>query len=58
MAKVRIIRKNGAPTPYFWSDRGEGDHTHETIYKQTESGVKRMKGVYFNAVTKRVHKEG
>jgi hypothetical protein len=53
MRKVKITKKDGTPTPYFWSS-GDSDRTQATVYKQTTSGVKRMKGVRFNAVTHRM----
>jgi hypothetical protein len=52
------MHKDGTPTPYFWSKRDGRDHTRETVYKKTERGVKRMKGVYFDAVAKRFRKDG
>jgi hypothetical protein len=57
MAKVKIFKKDGTPTPYFWLNRDSGDRTSETVYKRTPDGIKRMKGVHFNAVTNRMHKE-
>ena len=53
--KIKIVKKNGTPTPYFWTDR-DSDRTHLTVYKQTAEGVKRMTGVHFDAVTNRMHK--
>lgn len=55
MAKIRIFRKDGTPTPYFWSDR-DSDRTNLTIYKKTPDGVKRMRGVHYDAVAGRVRK--
>jgi hypothetical protein len=56
MARNRIFRKDGTPTPYFWSDKDSSALTAKKIYKRTADGVKRMKGVLFNAATKRVKK--
>ena len=56
MARTRIVKKDGSPTPFFWSDKDGTDRERKTVYKQTESGVKRIKGVYFNAVTNRIRK--
>jgi hypothetical protein len=56
MAKVMISKKNGTPTPYFWSDKEVGDRASRTVYKQTEEGVKRIKGVRFNSVTNRMRR--
>lgn len=56
MAKVKIFKKDGSATPYFWSDKETADKTRQTVYKQTTDGVKRMVGVHFNSVTKRIEK--
>lgn len=56
MAKVKIFKKDGTATPYFWSDR-DSDRTNVTVYKQTDDGIKRMTGVTYNAVTKRMQKD-
>jgi hypothetical protein len=48
MARTRIIRKDGRRTPFFWSDKDGSEKTHKTVYKKTESGVKRMRGVTFD----------
>ena len=55
MARITITKKNGSPTPYFWLDR-DSDRTHLTVYKKTEDGIKRMKGVHFDATKNRIHK--
>lgn len=57
MAKIKIFKKDGTPTPYFWSDRDTTDKTNLTVYKQTRDGVKRMRGVHYDAVAKRMCKE-
>jgi hypothetical protein len=57
MAKVKIFKKDGSASPYFWSNRDSGDRTAMTVYKQTAEGVKRMTGVCYNAVTKRIRKD-
>jgi hypothetical protein len=57
MARIEISKKDGSPTPYFWSDKDGTDRERKTVYKQTPDGVKRMKGVYFNSVTNRVRKD-
>src|SRR5688500_6513702 len=50
MAKIRIFKKDGTPTSYFWSSKHNGDRAYMTVYKQTPAdGIKRMKGVHFNA---------
>lgn len=56
MAKVKINKKNGSPTNYFWSDKDDDNPTQKTVYKQTSEGVKRMRGVHFDPVENRMHK--
>ena len=57
MAKVRITKKSGASTPYFWSDKEKGSKTRKTVYKQTPEGVKRMRGVRFDPVENQMHRD-
>lgn len=55
MAKVRILKLDGKPTPYFyWSSEKDGDPTRLPVYKSASHGVERLKGVVFNAVTNRM----
>lgn len=56
MARFRIYKKDGTPTPYFWSDKDESEQTRKTVYKQARDGVKRMRGVHFDSVEKQVRK--
>jgi hypothetical protein len=56
MARVRILRKDGKPTRYFWSDKDVADATRKTVYKRTDEGVKRMVGVHYNTQTRRIEK--
>jgi hypothetical protein len=57
MARIQIRKKDGRTTPYFWSDTDNTARTQKTVYKVTAGGVKRMKGVHFDATTKRMVKE-
>ena len=56
MAKIKIFKKDGTPTEYFWSNKHTGDRTFQTVYKKTTDGIKRMKGVHFDAVNNRMVK--
>ncbi len=56
MARVKIFKKDGTATPYFWSDR-DTDRTNLTVYKKTADGVKRMRGVHYDATTRQMHKD-
>lgn len=57
MARTRIYKKDGTPTPFFWSDKDGSTRTLQTVYKQTPGGVKRMKGVHFNVERNEFQKE-
>jgi hypothetical protein len=56
MQKVRISKKDGTSTPYFYAHEESADRTRQTVYKDTSSGVKRMKGVSYDAVAKRMRR--
>lgn len=57
MGKVKIYKKDGTTGPYFWSDDDGTDRVNKTVYKQTPDGVKRMKGVHFNADENRLSRD-
>jgi hypothetical protein len=57
MARFKISKKDGTPSPYFWSDKDGTERAQKRVYKKTEDGVKRMKGVTFNATTNRIQKD-
>ena len=57
MAHVQITRPDGSSSPYFWSDKETGDKAHMTVYKKTEHGITRMKGVHFDAIRKKVRRD-
>jgi hypothetical protein len=56
MTRVKITRKDGSPTPYFWTNKDGSDRSSLTVYKQTSDGIKRMRGVRFDSVNKRMLK--
>ncbi|HEX2167320.1 MAG TPA: hypothetical protein VHG09_08845 [Longimicrobiales bacterium] len=56
MARIRISRKDGTPTSYFWSDKDGTDRTKRRVYKKTDEGIKRMKALRFNTVTNRMRR--
>ncbi|MCI0432495.1 MAG: hypothetical protein L0271_02430 [Gemmatimonadetes bacterium] len=51
MARIRIYRADGRPTPFFWREEESTDRTRKTVYKRTPEGIKRMRGVHFNVQT-------
>ncbi len=56
MAKIKIFKKDGTPTSYFWLDKKAAGKALQTVYKQTSEGIKRMKGVQFEPATNRMHR--
>jgi hypothetical protein len=46
MARIRIYKKDGTETPFFY--RGGSDGTHATVFKKTRDGLKKMRGVHFD----------
>jgi hypothetical protein len=57
MSRVRIYKKDGTATPYFWLEKDKESPTSKTVYKRASDGVKRMRGVHFDPVTNRMHKD-
>ncbi|MGH7539719.1 MAG: hypothetical protein ACRELC_01850 [Gemmatimonadota bacterium] len=57
MARHRIVDGDGKPTKFFWSDKHGTDRKHRTVFKQTDDGVKRMRGVHFDADRKKLCKD-
>jgi hypothetical protein len=57
MSKIKIARKDGSPSPYFWSETDGSEPATKTVYKATDTGeVKRMTGVHFDATANRIVK--
>ena len=57
MARVKIVKPDGSPSPYFWSDQEAGSKANKTVYKKTDDGIKRMRGVHFDAVRNKLRKD-
>lgn len=57
MAKIKIFKKDGTPTPYFWSDKDNPDKANLTVFKKAADGIKRMTGVHFDANRNKFVKE-
>jgi len=57
MARIMIRKKNGTSSRYFWSDTDANDTPRKTVYKQTSDGIKRMKGVHYDATENRIVKQ-
>lgn len=56
MARFKIDRPDGTPTPYFYSDKDGTEPSRKSVYKETEDGVKRMKGPLYDSKKKRMRK--
>ena len=48
MARKKIVRPDGTPSPFFWKDEKDGKAKLKTVYKVTSDGVKRLKGVRYD----------
>jgi hypothetical protein len=48
MARVKIVRPDGSPSPYFWNDEKEAKKPLKTVYKKTSAGVKQLKGYQYD----------
>jgi hypothetical protein len=53
---MTIYKKDGSPSPYFWSDEDGTDADRKTVYKKTGDGIKRMRGVHFDAKRKKIRR--
>jgi hypothetical protein len=56
MGRIRIVKKDGSRTPYFWSEGDGSAPTEKRVYKETERGVTRMRGVRFDSVKSRMRR--
>jgi hypothetical protein len=57
MARTTICKKDGTPTRFFWVDTDGSEPVRKTVYKQTEEGIKKMRGVSFNVRTNEIQKD-
>ena len=57
MARVKIFKKDGSETPFFWLQKDTEASRSKTVYKQAPDGVKRMTGVRFNPITNQMRKD-
>lgn len=48
MARVKIVRPDGSPSPYFWKKEKEPNKPLKAVYKKTADGVKRLRGVRYD----------
>jgi hypothetical protein len=57
MARFKIAKRDGTPTPYFWSDKDGSQPAEKTVYKKTTDGVKRMRGVRYDTKNLKMNKD-
>ena len=57
MARHIINNKLGQPTDYYWTDKHAEDPARATVFRKTEAGIKKMRGVHFDSKTGRIVKE-
>ena len=57
MARHTIHNKQGKPTDYYWSDKHATDPSRATVFRKTEEGIKKMRGVHFDCKTGKMVKE-
>jgi len=57
MARHTIHNKHGHPTEYFWSDKHASNPERVTVFRKTETGVKKMTGVHFDSKTGKIIKQ-
>jgi len=57
MARVKIVRPDGSPSPYFWKDEKDAKKVLKTVYKKTSDGVKRLRGVRYDLANNTFQKD-
>jgi hypothetical protein len=57
MARTQILKRDGTPTQYFWSDKDGNDRTEKTVFKATDERVTKMRGVSYDVDRKRIRKQ-
>jgi len=48
MARVKIVRPDGTPSPFFWKTGKDGSDALKTVYKVKSGVVKRLRGVRYD----------
>lgn len=57
MARHPINNKHGNPTEYFWTDKHADNPEKVTVFRQTESGIKKMTGVHYDSKAGKIIKQ-
>jgi hypothetical protein len=57
MARVKIVRPDGSPSPYFWKDDKDARAPLKTVYKKTADGVKRLRGVRYDLANNKFQRD-
>lgn len=56
MARKKIFKADGTPTPFFWTDKDGTEPTSKRVYKETDDGIKRIKNVRYDVAKNRFRK--
>ncbi len=57
MARHPITDKHGKSTEYFWSDKHASNPEQAVVFRKTEEGIKKMRGVVFDSKAGRIIKQ-
>ena len=57
MARHTINNKHGNPTEYFWTDKHADNPEKVTVFRQTETGIKKMTGVHYDSKAGKIVKQ-
>jgi hypothetical protein len=57
MARVKIVRPDGSPSPYFWKNDKDAKKKLKTVYKVTPDGIKRLRGVLYDLANNTFRKD-
>ena len=57
MARVKIVRPDGSPSPFFWKRGKDDGNAFKTVYKVKSGVVKRLRGVRYDPATNTFQKD-
>lgn len=57
MARVKIVRPNGSPSPFFWKRGKDDENPLKTVYKVKAGVVKRLRGVRYDPANNTFQKD-
>lgn len=57
MTRHVIQNPAGQPSPYFWTDEHGTDAEHRVVFKDSPKGLKKMTGVHYDSVAKKIRRD-